>query len=185
MAHIQPAASTGDSIDVAIHDFRATTTQGVDADNEDVIVLLRRVRDIMGMDIIFIGEFVEDQQVLHHVDTRLAEDMRLEGLATPLRDTYCRRMIDATLPQAVPDTSQAEAVAHLPATADLDIKAYLSVPVVLSSGELYGTLCCISHDVQPWLTGLHARSLADVAHLVAETVDLGRLLRQQPSQLQG
>lgn len=166
-----------DTIRLALSDFRVTTADGTQAEHEDIVVLLRRARDVLDMDIIFIGEIAQGRQVLHLVDTRLAEDMRLQGLSTDMAATYCRLMLEARIPQVVPDTARVEVLRGMAATAALDIKAYLSVPVVLPGGEIYGTVCCISHEVYPGLAERHARSLSGVAELVAEMVQLGRVLQ--------
>jgi EAL domain-containing protein (putative c-di-GMP-specific phosphodiesterase class I) len=49
------------------------------------------------------------------------------------------------LPELIPDTSLVPAAMAIPATRFLPIGAHLSVPILLSTGEIYGTLCCFSH----------------------------------------
>jgi len=42
-------------------------------------------------------------------------------------------------------------------TRALDIQSYLSAPVVLSNGEVFGTVCCIGHHVRHDLRKQDAR----------------------------
>jgi transposase len=40
---------------------------------------------------------------------------------------------------------------HLRVTTEADMGSYCAVALVLSDGRLYGTLCCVSHEPDPWL----------------------------------
>lgn len=173
------SSSPLDGISSAIRDFRVATADSGDIADADITVLLRRVREILGMDVIFVGEFTDRQQVLHLTDSEYEEDQRIDGLATDLSDTYCQLMVQARVPQSVPDVSRDKLLASLPATRELGIAAYLSVPVTMASGELYGTVCCLSHATQPELGYRQERSLDEVAQLISEIVVRNRLLRER------
>lgn len=164
---------------VAINEFRVTTAESGDIDDGDIVLLLRRVREVLGMDIIFVGEFSGGAQVLHHVDLGYEDDQRLDGLSTDLSDTYCQLMIESRIPQSVPDVTQFETLANRRSTRELGIASYLSVPVVAPDGTLYGTLCCLSHSQRPGLNVLHERSLGEVAQLLTGTIERNRKLRER------
>jgi GAF domain-containing protein len=51
----------------------------------------------------------------------------------------------------VPDAGREEATRDLRVTSEAGMGSYCAVPLVLSDGRLYGTLCCVSHEPDPWL----------------------------------
>ena len=51
----------------------------------------------------------------------------------------------------VPDAKRQDATKDLKVTSEADMGCYCAVPLVLSDGLLYGTLCCVSHESDPWL----------------------------------
>ena len=51
----------------------------------------------------------------------------------------------------VPDARREEATKDLRVTSEADMGSYCAVALVLSDGRLYGTLCCVSHEPDPWL----------------------------------
>jgi GAF domain-containing protein len=62
-------------------------------------------------------------------------------------------------------------------TQSLAIRAYLSAPVVLENGHVFGTVCCISHQVRADLRDRDAKALASVAQAVAASVTRGGTIR--------
>jgi GAF domain-containing protein len=51
----------------------------------------------------------------------------------------------------VPDAKSENSTKDLWVTSEADIGSYVAVPVVLSDGRPYGTLCCASHKPDPRL----------------------------------
>lgn len=121
----------------------------------------------LGMDAAFIAEFVDGQQVCR----ALAGDAASFGfdVATAFRgDTYCSLMVEGDIPRTVPDTGDNDLLRHLPVTADATIGAYVGVPLRLSDGQLYGTLCCLSHEPQPDLNARDGKFMSMLAELLTE-----------------
>jgi GAF domain-containing protein len=52
-------------------------------------------------------------------------------------------------------------------TARLQIGAYLSAPVLLGNGQVFGTLCCISHQPREDLQQADAQALRALADAIA------------------
>jgi len=109
--------------------------------------LLHQVRERVGMDVVFIAQFVGGERLVRHVaadpDDRKAIG---EGQADPLEATYCERVLDGRLPMAVPDALQQPETASLALTHAHDIRAHVAVPVVTKDGRVYGTVCAYAHD---------------------------------------
>src|SRR5688500_4848151 len=70
----------------------------------------------------------------------------VSGTRVALEETYCRRMLDEEIPAAVP---AADAVPVLRARREVEPSrplAFLGVPLQLSTGRVYGTLCAASKE---------------------------------------
>jgi hypothetical protein len=50
------------------------------------------------------------------------------------------------IPATVPDVRTVAELRDLPVTVELDIGCYVGVPINLSDGRLYGTLCGFAHE---------------------------------------
>lgn len=129
--------------------------------------LLRDARNLLEMDIAFVSEILEGQRLIRWVDKAADADQSImEGQSDVLEETYCQRVVDGRLPPAIPDVQLLPETEKLDATKALGIRAFLAVPIILSDGEVFGTLCCISHKPR---TALGNRQV-DALRLIAERV---------------
>lgn len=109
--------------------------------------LVAAAREHLDADIGFLCEFDGTAKVIRKaVGDVHGRDMPV-GTRFPLEQTYCRRLANGELPSVVQDGRNDPRVRDLEITRDLDIGTYIGVPVTLPDGSLYGTLCCISHEV--------------------------------------
>jgi GAF domain-containing protein len=113
--------------------------------------MLREVRETLQMDVAFVSEFSGDQLVFRAVEGDAESFGWQEGTSFAIDETYCKRVLDGRIPQVVPDAKNEDATKDLRVTSEADIGSYVAVPLVLSDGRLYGTLCCVSHEPDPWL----------------------------------
>ena len=113
--------------------------------------MLRDVRETLNMDVAFVSEFSEDQLVFRVVEGDAESFGWEEGTSFPIDESYCKRVIDGRIPQVVPDAKREDATKDLRVTTEADMGCYCAVALVLSDGHLYGTLCCVSHEADPWL----------------------------------
>ena len=123
--------------------FRTTT--------EKIEEMLSAVREVLQMDVVFISEFVDDRMVFRAVEGDAESFGWREGEGFPIDESYCKRVLDGRIPNVVPDAKREDATRDLRVTTEADIGSYAAVPLVLSDGRLYGTLCCVSHTPDPWL----------------------------------
>lgn len=134
--------------------------------------LLHTVRGLLGMDIAFVSEFVGDSRVFHHVSLAPDSPSKLaSGDADERALTYCQRVVDGRLPGVIPDSADFPAASELPVTRSLGIGAFLSAPVVLGDGQVYGTVCCISHSPRTALGSRQIDALRCVAAFVAREIE--------------
>lgn len=118
-----------------------TTDAAIDP---SVLEVLRLLRDKMNMDVVFVSEFVNGQRVLRHVDTAPGADVVKAGQSDALEASWCQRVVDGRLPEYVQDAQQLPASAELLKGLPFSIGTHISTPLVLASGEVYGTLCTFS-----------------------------------------
>ena len=130
--------------------------------------LLRDARTLLDMDIAFVSEFSEGQRFIRRVDQAAdSTGMIHEGMSNPLEETYCQRVVDGRLPLAIPDTQLLPEAKNLDITETLNIRAYLAAPIALSNGQIFGTLCCISHRPRTALGNRQTDALRIIAERVA------------------
>lgn len=161
-----------DQIDEAVREYAAATSQEAQPDLfRPLTFLLAQVRRMLAIDVVFVSQFVDNERVFEVVSAEgEAASHIVPGKADPLLDTYCQRIVDGRLPAVISDTGALHEAAGLEITQALNIRAYLSAPVVLSNGRVFGTVCCISHQVRPDLRERDAQALAAVAQAVAASV---------------
>lgn len=162
-------------------EYMVATSDGASHVQSEVISrLLRRVRHAFRMDVVFVSEFKGGMRVFKHVDAAGdAVGIVKEEAADPLEESYCQRVVDGRLPQAIPDANDLAEARALPVTQALPVGAHLSVPIRLYNGEVYGTLCCFSRTPDPGLAQADAQALQAVADLIAAGVDKTGKLRAQ------
>lgn len=130
--------------------------------------LLELARRHLGVDLAFLGEFIDGQEIYRTVAGDGHSFGLVQGGSLPLADTYCQAMIEGRIERVVPDSAAAPAVADLAVTTAGRIGRYIGVPVHLPDGHLYGALCGLGHMADPTLGPRDARLLEFLAELVSE-----------------
>ena len=138
--------------------------------------LLSEVRSALDMDVAFVSRFVGDRLVFRAVQGDGESFGWREGDSAPLDESYCKRVIDGRLRQVVPDARGEDATRDLWATSEADIGSYAAVPLVLSDGRPYGTLCCASHHPDPWLRDRDLRLMERIARRTVRILEEEDLL---------
>ncbi|MDP9455496.1 MAG: GAF domain-containing protein [Actinomycetota bacterium] len=125
--------------------------------------VLTSAKEALDMDIAIVTEIVDDRLVFRAVGGDASSFGFEAGASIPLEDSYCKRVIDGSLPKLVPDAGNDERVSNLEITQAAGIGAYAGFPLVLSDGRPYGTLCCLSHSPDPWLAERDLELMAKLA----------------------
>ena len=118
---------------------------------EQIESLLSLVRENLEMDVAFVSEFSGDQLVFRVLEGDAESFGWRVGEGVPLDESYCKRVLDGRIPNVVSDARSEDLTKHLWVTSEANIGSYVAVPVVLSDGHPYGTLCCVSHKADPQL----------------------------------
>ena len=141
------------------------------ADEDDVARVLRVIRSHLRMDVAFVSQFVDGRRVFRHVDTQEGSSPIGVGDSNPLEEGYCQRVVDGRLPELIPDTAQVPAAMEVAATRTLPVGAHLSVPIRLSDGSVYGTLCCFSYHADPSLNDRDLQMFRAFAELTSHQIE--------------
>ena len=174
-----PGSNRAELVLAAVEEFaRATSDQARPELYRPLTFLLTQVRRHLGMDVVFASRFVDKQRLFEVVSAEgEAASLVAPGRSDALLDSYCQRIVDGRLPAIIADTSALHEAASLDITRLLNIRAYLSAPVVLPNGRVFGTVCCISHHARPDLRARDAEALQSVAQAVATSVTSGGTIR--------
>ena len=137
--------------------------------------LLDMLAAVTGMESAFLTTVDWKRDVLQVLYARNHGEMQIsEGISAPWDDTLCRRAIGENLPFADDvDTRWADSRIGR----ELKIRTYLSMPVRLADGELFGTLCAASHEHHA-LAPQTQHMFTLLATLIAQQVERERLMQQ-------
>ena len=133
--------------------------------------VMQAARDHVGLEVSFVTEFAEGQRVFRYASGDLERfEVRVDG-AEPLEGTYCQKVCDGTLGPLVLDASQHPVAAAMAVTERLGVEVYVGVPIELSDGRLYGTLCCLSGTPSQALAERDVTFMRMAAAIVAEQLE--------------
>jgi len=105
-----------------------------------------------------------------------------EQRQTPLSHSFCQHVVVAQAPLIVTDAENDPRVRENLAIADMGVKAYLGVPLILPSGYVIGSLCAIDTAPRPW-SDADLKSMRDVAAIVMSEIGLRReIARRQKAE---
>src|SRR4028118_1189345 len=136
--------------------------------------MLRDVREAFQMDLAFVSKFDADQLVFRAIEGDAESFGWREGQSFPIDESYCKRVLDGRVPQVVPDAKREDATKDLRVTSEADMGSYCAVALVLSDGRLYGTLCCVSHEPDPWLRERDLKLMERTARWLVEDLERRR-----------
>lgn len=88
----------------------------------------------------------DDWTVLHYEDQ--SYDVH-SGQLFRWSDSFCSEMVKGNGPRIAPDSAMVAAYSSALISQQLPIRAYIGVPILLSDGTLFGTLCAIHPEPQP------------------------------------
>jgi GAF domain-containing protein len=138
---------------------------------EKIEEMLSAVREVLEMDVAFVSEFAGDRMVFRTLEGDAESFGWREGEGFPIDESYCKRVLDGRINRVVPDAKAEDATKDLRVTSEADIGSYAAVPLVLSDGRLYGTLCCVGHARDPWLRERDLGLMERVARQLIEQLE--------------
>lgn len=148
--------------------------------HDGVDSVLKAVRKHLDMDVAFVSHFGTKDRVLEYVNGDGALPLKA-GSSIPLELGYCEKIVRGDLPEFMPDTSVVPAAVAIPETHSIPIGSHLGVPIRLSNGEPYGTLCCFSHLRNPSLGERDMKLMRAFADVLAAGFDKKRKVAEVES----
>ena len=130
--------------------------------------LLQTARSSLGLSLAFLSRLDGVTQHLEVVESAIPFLFR-DGLTQVQQTSFCQAILDGKLPAVMPDVTQFPEAMKLPAARLPRIRSFVSVPVVLSDGTLYGTFCAAGFASDQALTN-RDKSLLDVLAQAASMV---------------
>lgn len=137
--------------------------------------LLEMLESVTGLESTYLTSIDEAEGVQHVLYARNSSVMQIpEGLAVPWNDTLCKRALEEgraftnDVPARWGDSQAAR---------DLGIRTYVSQPVRMGDGALYGTLCAASTRSHPRAPEAE-RILTLFAYLIGQQVEREQLIQK-------
>ena len=166
------------ALSVQVSEMLVATADGSDDLIDSVVTeMLQLLRQRLAMDVVFVSEFADGQRIFRYVDSSDGRPKNKPlipvGHSDPLEQTWCQRVVDGRLPQFISDCNKLPDRARLPAV-PFPIGTYLSTPIFLNDGRVYGTLCCFSFSPNELIQQRDLKNLQSVATLVARKIDTSR-----------
>lgn len=106
---------------------------------KQVAELLRTAKDSLGLSLTFLSRLDGHTQHLEVVECAIPGFH--DGLTRAQETSFCQAILDGKLPNVIPDVTKFPEAMQLPAARFPRLRSFVSVPVVLSDGSLYGTFC--------------------------------------------
>lgn len=162
------------SLTVIVSEMLVASADGGDVLLDDTVErVLRMLRERLGMDAVFVSEFVASRRHLRFVDRNDAAPPMAVGDSVELEATFCKRVVDGRLPEIITDVRPLlRDILPEDLAAQTRMGSHLSTPVVMIDGSVFGTLCCFSTEPSPSLRDQDLTTLRHCARLVARKLEL-------------
>ena len=141
--------------------------QRTDAD-EQIADLLRTAKKSLRLSVAFLTRMDGTTQHLEVVESSIPVLFQ-EGVTQVQETSLCQAILDKKLPPVIPNLKDFPEAMKLPSARLPRIRSYVSVPVTLSDGTLYGTFCAAGLTADKELTK-RDKSLMDVLASAASVI---------------
>jgi len=129
---------------------------------------LSALRRHLDMDVAFISRFHDGVREFEVIDSKDMNPPIAVGDSGSLEDSYCQRVVDGRLPEIINDAFELPEAMSLEVTAQLPVRAHMSVPIRLADGNVYGTFCCFSYKPNQTLNERDISVMHVFADLIAQ-----------------
>jgi EAL domain-containing protein (putative c-di-GMP-specific phosphodiesterase class I) len=143
------------------------------SETDDLVAsALRLLRLHLGLRVAFVSQLTDDERIFRFVDTDGHAGTPKVGGADPIEQSYCHYVASGQLPPFLLDPATEPIVARLAAEHGMPVVGtHLSVPLVLSDGTVYGTVCCFDPEVHETLRERDLETVLAVATMITHLVE--------------
>lgn len=126
--------------------------------------------------LIYLTTFIDKQQIILKLSENNESILINEGMVIEINETVCNRVdFDTNTPLVFEDMSKETSLDDLrKALVGANINSYLGVPIMLSNGKPFGTLCAVHTDASEF-SEKSIKMLQRIANLFANYLNLERL----------
>jgi len=135
---------------------------------QQIAELLQTAKKSLQLSVAFLSRLDGTTQHLEVVESSIPFLFR-DGITQRQENTFCQAILDGKLPAVIPDVTKFPEAMKLPTAKIPRIRSYVSTPVVLSDGTLYGTFCAFGLTSDKEL-GKRDKSLMDVLASAAAVI---------------
>jgi EAL domain-containing protein (putative c-di-GMP-specific phosphodiesterase class I) len=139
---------------------------------QQVADLLQIAKRSLGLSVSFLSRLDGTTQHLEVVESSVPFLFQ-EGNKQVQATSLCQAILDKKLPAVIPDLKAFPEAMKLPAARLPHIRSYVSVPVLLSDGELYGTFCAAGLTSDKGLSKRDKSLMEVLAHAAAVIIEPG------------
>ncbi len=139
---------------------------------QQVAELLRTARQSLGLSLAFLTRMDGTTQHLEVVESSLPLIFR-DGIKQRQETAFCQAIMDGRLPAVMPDVKAFPEAMKLPAARMPRIRSFVSVPVVLSDGTVYGTFCAAGFAADKELTKRDKALMEVLSHAASVIIEPG------------
>ena len=139
---------------------------GATAVERSISELLRVVREVLDLEVVFIGEFLEGRRIFRHVSATQENAIIKAGEWHALDATLCHRIAEGRFPAVAQDVRGLVDLHGLPPMFK-GMGGHIGVPVRYDDGTLYGMLCGFSTKACPQLEERDLKRLEIAAQTTA------------------
>ena len=157
-----------DDLDVKVTQLLLATAD--DADpllHPKVGEALSLLRKRIGLDVVFVSQFHDGRRTFKVVESTPDYTKVEAGMSDPVEETWCQYVALERKPVYLRDADEKVRKGEYPPLKDR-VRTYMSAPLILKNGEVYGTLCCYSHDVVDGVSEMDLKRLQITAKVLSE-----------------
>ena len=150
---------------------------------QQVAELLRTAKHALGLSVAFLTRMDGTTQHLEVVESDVPFVFR-EGARLRQETTFCQAILEGRLPAVIPDVRAYPVAMALPAARFPRLRSYVSAPVRLVDGSLYGTFCATGLRSDKGLTTRDQVLLEVLAAAAAVIIEPGVVERARRAEIE-
>lgn len=146
-----------------------------------VAELLRTAKQSLGLSLTFLSRLDGTLQHMEVVESSIP--LFHDGQSQPQATSFCQAILDGKLPNVIPNVTKLPEAMKLPSARFPRIRSYVSVPVTLSDGTLYGTFCAAGFTSDKGLTKRDQALMEILASAAATVIEPGIQERRREAEI--
>ncbi|MEV6850354.1 GAF domain-containing protein, partial [Actinoplanes sp. NPDC051411] len=150
---------------------------------QQIADLLRAAKGSLGLSLAFLSRMDGLTQHLEVVESASPAPLS-DGATQPQETSFCQAVMDGRLPSVIPDVEEFPDAMRLPG-AQMGVRSFVSVPVLLSDGSVYGSFCAAGFTAEKELTDRDRALMEVLAHAAAMLLEPDVRKRRRNAEIGG